>query len=243
MKKTICLFFTLSLLLSLSACANATPPGTETAEQTASTSDADLTASNLSIREALFGDAELSTDNKRMLLTLTYPSQVTITADESCRLELPFEAEEVSFSSDNSLVAQVDENGNITPYGDGACIITTKADGIYQYTVLVVQGTGSTLIDAPYAAFSMSDFDAGVVKKELETYGSATFGFAISDDVDDKDLIYENSFTVAAEHSGCKVKYKLFTTLNCLYEQGYTNIAVRISTEDPENVVVQFYAK
>lgn len=188
--------------------------------------------------------ASLTSNQKWVLTAMEYPSRLTLEADETYQLTLPFLTNGVSYTSDNRQVAIVDDDGTVTPVSDGMCIITAETtDKFVVHTVVTVTGTGVSQTSDPYAAYTQEGFDPETIKTELETYGSIEYGFVIREDLLENDQpTKENPFTTAYGHSGCEVKYKLLTTLYDLYGSGCEALAVEVEQTDTQ-IICRFYTE
>lgn len=235
MKKAIATLLAMLMLTSLAACSSQTD-----SEKNTTTSETEEYINHLES-----GDISLSPYEKRTL-ALAYdvpPAQLVLAAGESYTIELPFETESIMFSTDNSKIVTVSDDGVITPIANGTCMVHTDADGLQFHTIVTVSGTSTLDLDTEqYPAYTGDGFDAEVIKSDIEIYASSKCGFTIIDalvnDAEAKSTAYP--FTFEYEHPGVNVKYKLLSAIDNLQEKGYTKISVDVSKSD-EAILCTFY--
>lgn len=181
---------------------------------------------------------------KVILMSANLPKNLDMTSKDHYKLPIPYEAENITYSTDNSNVATITEDGNINVVGDGTCLAEIITDDIVYHMIINVSDTGKQFEgnDNMYAIYTANGFNAEMAVKELETYASSIYGMTIKDNLkEDTNLVETNAFTLIYEHSGIEVKYKLLSTLSSLDLSNYKNLDIEAQI-DEEQIVFFFYA-
>lgn len=228
MNRVALILVSLSMLTSMSACGMGPAPKV----------DSDI---NDYIEKVESGGSDLS-DLEKSFLATDYPRNLELSSGESFTLELPYEAAEISYTSDDNNIATVSDDGVITPIGAGECIIHTKADDMMLHTIVVVDADETLSKGDKYVAYTKDGFSADTIEQQIETYASAKCGFTVIDSLKNGEPVEEDTFTFAYEHTGCEVYNKLLTTVDALKLDGYEKIAVKATITD-EQIVCQFFAE
>lgn len=237
-RKWIALGCTALLALTMSACSGEpelTPEQLE-AQQVA----------NDYMEQLESGDASLNAYEKRTLALLegVPPQSMELELDDSYQIEMPFDAEALTFTSDDDSIASVSDDGVITPVSDGSCMVHTDADGLQFHTVVTVANTGKSTVDDTdvYEAYTAEGFDADTIKRDIETYATSKCGFTVVDTLSEDESAESDDYPFSFEyqHPGVNVKYKLLTVVDSLQEQGYKQISVSAQATSDE-IVCQFF--
>lgn len=231
------LIFTLSALLCLSMTACGEPIIVNhdaelqpLSEETSPTASADAAAiSDSSYMKRLQADASIA-------------KRLTLIAEENYQIEIPFDYESVSYTSDDPLIAAVSSDGIICGKSGGMTLVHIIADDFRYHMMVTVDAPLNTEnTSALYTGFYPAAFDIDIAEKGIELYASQC-GMVIRSDLETADnLQYTDTFTAADDLSGCDVKYKLLTTVDYLLAKGCTSIDLVIEA-DSGIITCRFYA-
>jgi len=235
MKRILILTLSALLCLSLAACGE---PIIVNHEAELETLSEDAGSSSPSGAERMSGSAYM----KRLQADTSIAKKLALNAEETYQIEIPFEYETVSFTSDDPLIAAVSADGLICGKSGGTTMVHIKADDFPYHMVVTVDAPLNTENTAsPYDGFHPAAFDASVVEKELELY-AAQSGMTIRSGLETaENLKYTDTFPTADELTGCEVKYKLLTTVDYLLAKACISFDLVIDA-DSDVITCRFYA-
>lgn len=229
------LFLSAATVLTLSACTSPAE-NTDATSSSAPESSESQTTEEIQQEAAEYmehlqeGDVSLSPYEKRSLAIFenSPPATLEMAAGETYTIELPFEANSVTVSTDDDTVVKIDDT-TLTPVSNGSCLVHVDADGLQFHTLVTVYDAEQTAANASlYAAYTEAGFNAETIKSDIEVYATSKCGFTavdgLSEESDAESEDYEFSFEF--KHAGVDVKYKLLSVVDSLQEKGYTKISV-----------------
>lgn len=178
---------------------------------------------------------------KRLQADTTIAKKLTLTAEETYQIEIPFDYEAATYSSDDPLIAAVSAEGLICGKSGGMTMVHITADDFQYHTVVTVDAALNIENTAnPYAGFTLADFDTVAVEKAIELYASQN-GMTIRSGLETADnLKYTDTFATADELTACEVKYKLLTTVDYLLSKQCKSMDLVIDTET-DTITCRFY--
>lgn len=179
---------------------------------------------------------------KRLLADTSIAKRLTLSAEETYQIEIPFDYESASYTSDAPLIAAVSSDGMICGKSGGMTLVHIVADDFRYHMMVTVDAPLNTEnTAAPYTGFYPAAFDIDVVEKGIELYASQC-GMVIRSGLETADnLQYTDTFTAADDLSGCDVKYKLLTTVDYLLAKGCASMDLVIEA-DSDIITCRFYA-
>lgn len=231
MKKQIAIFACTAMCVALAACSSpaAAPTPSGTVDPLA----------QVYVDEG----QELTSYMKRMMADTELAKKPALAVDESYQLSFPFEYEEISYSSDDPLIAAVSSEGLIVGKSGGITMVHAVVDGLWFHFPVTVTGTAN-LEDTldPYQGYRPSSLDPGLIEQDIELYATR-IGFTIRSGLEKEDnLQYTDKFSSDMKLSACEVKYKLLTTVDYLQTNGFTSLDLVTSADESGETVFQFYA-
>ena len=242
------LFLSAATVLTLSACTSATE-NTDATSSSAPESSESQTTEEIQQEAAEYmehlqeGDISLSPYEKRSLAIFenSPPATLEMAAGETYTIELPFEANSVTVSTDDDTVVKVDDT-TLKPVSNGSCLVHVDADGLQFHTIVTVYDAEQTATNAAlYAAYTEAGFNADTIKSDIEVYATSKCGFTAIDELSAENgaETADYEFSLEFDHAGVDVKYKLLSVVDNLQEKGYTQISVSAELTD-EAIVCHF---
>ena len=180
---------------------------------------------------------------KRTMADAELAKKLTLAIDETQQIALPFAYEEISYSTDDPLIATISKDGHISGKSGGQIMVHAKADGLWFHFLVTVEGAADTEnIFTPYAGFDLAAPDLLTIEEELELY-SRLAGMETRSGLNaEENIRYTDVFVAGENLSPCEVKYKLLTTIDYLQMGGYSALDVLVEADAEGNLNITYYA-